>query len=96
MIDSNPFSPVCLLQAGEIKLDEIILENLKDPSSAAADNEKMGSFKKVLTTPAVHLLAFLVLFYVGMEITMGGMLAVVITIYLSYVRPDDGCLFFLT
>lgn len=34
----------------------------------------------VLTNPAVHLLAFFILFYVGMEVTTGGTVpAVVIT-----------------
>jgi fucose permease len=35
--------------------------------------ENTGSYKKILTTPAVHLLAFFILFYVGAEVTIGGM-----------------------
>lgn len=57
----------CLLQAGEI---------IPDRNSG---NEDSGTFKKVITTRAVHLLAIFILIYVGVEVTMGGkVLAVVI------------------
>lgn len=66
----------CLSQAGEIIPE-------KDPLETS-DDEISGSYKKILTTPAVHLLAFFILFYVGAEVTIGGMvLAVVITTFLQ-------------
>ena len=63
----------------------------KDPL-ATSDNEKKGSFKKILTTPAVHLLALFMLFYVGAELAIGGtVLAVVITtsFHICTMRPED-------
>ncbi|KAF8813139.1 MFS general substrate transporter [Phlegmacium glaucopus] len=52
----------CLLQAGEIIPD-------KNPNSGS---EGSGTFKKVVTTRAVHLLAIFILIYVGVEVTIGG------------------------
>lgn len=52
----------CLLQAGEI-----IPETT--PNSGSEDS---GTFKKVITTRAVHLLALFILIYVGVEVTIGG------------------------
>ena len=83
----KPFFPVCLSQAGEIIPE-------KDPTGG---NENSGGSKEILTDPAVHLLAFFMLFYVGVELTIGGtMLAVVITtskfFHRCIIRPDDGFL----
>ena len=72
------FPPACLQQAGEIIIRE------KDTQETTG-SERMGSFKKVFTTPAVHLLAFFIFFYTGAEVTIGGMvLAVVIMTFFSY------------
>ena len=60
--------PACLSQAGEIIPTE------KDPTDSTSGDERMGSSKEVLSTPAVHLLAFFMLFYYGVEMTMGGTL----------------------
>ena len=81
------FFPACLSQAGEIIPQ-------KDPTSGG---EKSGSSKEILTTPAVHLLAFFILFYVGVEVTIGGTVlpvAVVITtsFHTSTMQADDGFL----
>jgi fucose permease len=84
------FFPECLPQAGEL---EIIPE--KDATSGI---EKSGNSKTVLTNPAVHLLAFFILIYVGVEFTIGGtVLAVVITISFNTctMQPDDELLFFI-
>ena len=62
----------CLSQGGEIIPE-------KDPLETG-DDDNSGSYKKILTTPAVHLLAFFILFYVGAEVSIGGtVLAVRIT-----------------
>ena len=81
------FFVACLSQAGEIMPE-------KDPMEISS-NEKTGSYKIILTTPAVHLLALFILFYVGAEVTIGGtVLAVVITtsFHTCMMRPDDVCL----
>ena len=73
----------CLLQAGAIISE-------KDLTSSTVN---LGSFNKLWTTRAVHLLAFFVLFYVGVEVTMGGtILAVVIqskNIRFHTMQPHD-------
>ena len=56
------FFLACLSQAGEIIPE-------KDLTSGS---ENRSSSKEVLTTPAVHLLALFILFYVGVELTIGG------------------------
>ena len=43
----------------------------KDPL-VIIGNENTDSYKNILTTPAVYLLAFFILFYVGAEVTTGG------------------------
>ena len=73
----------CLLQAGAIISE-------KDLTSST---ENLGSFNKLWTTRAVHLLALFIFFYVGVEVTMGGtILAVVIqltTIPSHTMQPND-------
>jgi fucose permease len=67
----------CLSEAGEVIPEKDLLET--------SGNENMGSYKAILTTPAVHLLAFFILFYVGAEVTIGGtVMAVVITTSFLY------------
>ena len=56
------FFPECLLQAGEIIPE----------TTANSGSEGSGTFKKVITTRAVHLLALFILIYVGVEVTIGG------------------------
>ena len=76
------FFSECLLQAGETIPK-------KDPTSGS---EKMGSSKEILTTPAVHLLAFFVLFYFGVELTMSGNAT---SFHTRTMQVDDRLLFFL-
>ena len=56
------FFPVCLSQAGEIIPEKDLTGN----------SENSAGSKEILTNPAVHLLALFILFYVGVESTIGG------------------------
>lgn len=53
--------PECLTEAGEVV-----------PERTSASEE--ATFKQVLRTRAVHFLAFFVFVYVGVEVTIGGLL----------------------
>ena len=56
----------------------------------------MGSFKKVFTSPAVHLLAFFIFFYTGAEVTIGGTVLAVVIMTFFHTRtiwPDDEFLY---
>ena len=75
--------PACLQQAGEIIPE-------KDNTLETTGSKKMGSFKKVLTTPAVHLLAFFILFYTGVEVTIGGTVLAVVTTTSFHTRYNAG------
>lgn len=59
----------CLRESGEILATEEKSGTEKQGNSESTGNEV---FKKVLHTPVVHLLGFIVLVYVGIEVTIGG------------------------
>ena len=50
---------VCLREGGE-------------PVGAVSDDNGKGKFRQIMTNKGVHLLAFFILFYVGVEVTIGG------------------------
>lgn len=43
------------------------------PGEKGPGNSEHGTMRQILGTRAVHLLAFFILVYVGVEVTMGGM-----------------------
>ena len=69
----------------------------KDPTDLTSGNKRIDTSKEVLTTPAVHLLAFFIFFYFGVEVTMGGTILVVVittSFHTCTMQPDDGILSF--
>ena len=84
MIASNAFFAECLSQAGEVITEK----------GSTDDSEKIGSTRMVLTNPAAQLLAFFILFYVGMEVTTGGTVVVVqvlttTSFHMCIIQPDN-------
>ena len=50
---------VCLREGGE-------------PVEAVSGDDGQARFRQIMTNRSVHLLAFFILFYVGVEVTIGG------------------------
>ncbi|KAF9448128.1 MFS general substrate transporter [Macrolepiota fuliginosa MF-IS2] len=53
-------------------LDECLMLIGEDPKASEKDTSERSSFNQVFRMKAVHLLAFFVLFYVGIEVSIGG------------------------
>jgi fucose permease len=43
-----------------------------EPVGAVSGDDGKGKFRQIMTNRSVHLLAFFILFYVGVEVTIGG------------------------
>ncbi|KAF8191791.1 MFS general substrate transporter [Pholiota molesta] len=63
---------VLLTLVFKLKTQDECFELAGEPIPEKADEGEEGSFKQVMQTRAVHLLAFFILIYVGVEVTIGG------------------------
>ena len=76
---ANPPRPIdCLLEGGE-------------HVHVVADGKDAGKFKQIMSEKTVHFLAFFILVYVGVEVTIGGW----IVTYIIQERnggPSSGCI----
>ena len=69
---------VCLRQAGEILPDKTAIEENSD-----------DKFSQLMRSKAVHLLALFVMVYIGVEVTVGGIIFVIYMIVTSLITINQ-------